>query len=97
MDLSRQNYKALPGLTFKIYSPNQKLAFGWKCSVNDVMKLSPLLCCDLSQNVRVVKERKSRREREREEKKSQINRNKLSLVVLCVVAVARDHPQSFSM
>lgn len=24
----------------EIYSPNQKLAHGWKCSVNDVMKLS---------------------------------------------------------
>lgn len=37
-------------LRFKIYSPNQKLAFGWKCSVNDVMKLSPLRCCDLSRS-----------------------------------------------
>lgn len=35
-------------LYFKIYSPNQTLAFGWKCSVNDVMKVSPLGCCDLS-------------------------------------------------
>lgn len=35
----------------EIYSPNQKLAHGWKCSVNDVMKLSPLWCCDLSHNM----------------------------------------------
>lgn len=42
--------RALRGsfLHFKIYSPNQTLAFGWKCSVNDVMKVSPLGCCDLS-------------------------------------------------
>lgn len=34
----------------EIYSPNQKLLHGWKCSVNDVIKLSPLWCCDLSHN-----------------------------------------------
>lgn len=43
-------------LCFKIYSPNQKLAFGWKCSVNDVMKLSPLRCCDLSRSSGVTVE-----------------------------------------
>lgn len=45
-------------LHFKIYSPNQKSDFGWKCSVNDVMKLSPLRCRDLSRHSGVRAEKK---------------------------------------